>query len=212
MVETRSVTELPLLHLTARTLAVGASTLLMAGIAPAGQAVTGTQTSAVGGAMSEAAVPSGTLLVGDSLGVSVQPRLEAKGYSVDAQVGRQFDAAEPILRQAGDGVPANVVVELGTNGTISPADCKAVVRTAGRMRRVFLVTSRVPRTWEHPNLATIADCNQTFARPRVRVINWYGRSAGHPEWFAADEVHLSADGQRAFKRVINRAVKRKGLN
>lgn len=70
---------------------------------------------------------------------------------------------------------------------------------------------QLPRSWKQPNPATVRRYNHRFARPRVRVINWYGRSDDHPEWFVADGVHLSTAGQRAFVRTINRAVVRKGL-
>ncbi len=156
-------------------------------------------------------VPSGRLIVGDSLAVSVTSRMRAQEFRVHAQVGRQFSTAPGIVRSFGRQLPRNVVVELGTNGTISLSHCRSVVRMAGEDRRVFLVTNRVPRSWERANLRTVRTCNRSFAGPRVRVINWYRHSAGHPEWFAGDRVHLSAAGQRNFTRLIDRSVDRNGL-
>ena len=157
------------------------------------------------------APPRGRLLVGDSLGVSVSGRLGARGFRVHAQVGRQFSAAPAIVRSQGARLPRNVVVELGTNGTITLAHCRSVVRIAGRDRMVFLVTNRVPRSWERANRRTVRTCNRSFAGPRVKVINWYRHSAGHPEWIAGDRVHLAPAGQRAFARLIDRSVDRRGL-
>jgi hypothetical protein len=151
------------------------------------------------------------LAVGDSLMVSVTPWMRSKGFRVHAKVGRQFSTAPGIVRSFGADLPRNVVVELGTNGTVSLRACRSVVRAAGKNRRVFLVTPRVPRSWEAGNVRTLRACDRSFAAKRVRIIDWHGHSKGHPEWFAGDRVHLSSSGRRAFSRLIVRAVDRHGL-
>ncbi len=158
-----------------------------------------------------AAGPRGRLAVGDSLLVSVTPWLRSQGFRVHAQVGRQFSTAPAIVRGFGSRLPRNLVVELGTNGTVSPAACRTVVSSAGKHRRVFLVTPRVPRSWEAGNLRTLRSCDARFASSRVRIIDWHARSAGHPEWFAGDGVHLTTAGRLAFSKLIDRAVDRHGL-
>ncbi|MGB7980278.1 MAG: hypothetical protein WCF36_05750 [Candidatus Nanopelagicales bacterium] len=158
-----------------------------------------------------AAAPRGRLAVGDSLMVSVTPRMRRTGFRVHAAVGRQFSTAPGVLRSYGAALPRQVVVELGTNGTVRAADCRAVVRTAGTHRRVFLVTPRVPRSWQQANLATLRACDRRYRASRVRIIDWYGHSAGHRRWFAADRIHLTSAGQRAFARLIDDAVDEHGL-
>lgn len=159
----------------------------------------------------KAAGPRGRLAVGDSLMVSVTPWMSAQGFRVHAKVGRQFSTAPGIVRSFGSALPRNLVVELGTNGTVSLAACKSVVRTAGKNRRVFLVTARVPRSWEAGNLRTLKACDASYSSKRVRIIDWYAHSAGHPEWFVSDRVHLSASGRKAFRQLIDRAVDKHGL-
>jgi hypothetical protein len=154
---------------------------------------------------------SSRLAVGDSLMVSVRPLMSSQGFVVHAKVGRQFSTAPGIVRSFGSRLPRNVVVELGTNGTVSLEACRAVIRAAGRSRRVFLVTPRVPRTWEAGNIRTLRRCDASFASSRVRIIDWHAYSAGHREWFAGDKVHLSASGRRAFSRLIDQSVDRLGL-
>jgi hypothetical protein len=151
------------------------------------------------------------LVVGDSLMVGASPLMRRQGFSVHAKVGRQFSTAPGIVRSYGRGLARNVVIELGTNGTVSLSACRAVVTAAGPSRRVFLVTNRVPRSWQDPNNATLRECDRSFAASRVRLIDWHAASAGHPEWFAADGVHTSAAGRRAFAALITRAVDRHGL-
>lgn len=160
--------------------------------------------SAVGSLSAEG--PGGRLIVGDSLTVGIAPWLRSHGFGVHAKVGRQFSAAPSIVGGFGSRLPRNVIVALGTNGTVSLSACQRVVRTAGRNRRVFLVTLRVPRSWEAGNLRTLRSCNRSFAKKRVKMINWYGYSAGHPEWFGGDGVHMTASGQRAYRRLIARVV------
>jgi hypothetical protein len=158
-----------------------------------------------------AAGPRGRLAVGDSLMVSVTPWMSAHGFRVHAKVGRQFSTAPGIVRSFGSSLPRNLVVELGTNGTVSLSACRSVVQTAGKYRRVFLVTARVPRSWEAGNIRTMKDCDATYAAKRVRIIDWYTHSAGHPEWFAGDRVHLSSSGREAFQNLIDAAVDKHGL-
>lgn len=152
----------------------------------------------------------GRLAVGDSLMVGAATRMRRRGFAVHARVGRQFSTAPGIVRSYGSRLPRNVVIELGTNGTITMAHCRAVVRAAGSKRRVFLVTTRVPRSWERANNRTLRACDRSFRSGRVRLVDWHGASSGHPEWFARDEIHLSGSGQRAFVALIDRAVDRYG--
>jgi hypothetical protein len=158
-----------------------------------------------------AAGPRGRLVVGDSLMVSVTPWMTSQGFRVHAKVGRQFSTAPGIVRSFGSGLPRNLVVELGTNGTVSLGACRSVIETAGKYRRVFLVTARVPRSWEAANIRTMRACDSAYAAQRVRIIDWYSHSAGHPQWFAGDRVHLSSAGRRAFQRMIDAAVDEHGL-
>lgn len=188
---------------------------------------TSAPTSAGGGTSSEAVPPPADLegaasvvarpatrsrlAVGDSLMVGASPLMRRHGFAIHAQVGRQFSTAPAIVRGYGRRLPRNVVIELGTNGTVSLAACRAVVNASGKQRRVFLVTNRVPRSWQAGNNATLRACDRSFAAKRVRLVDWYAASAGRPEWFAADGVHTSAAGRIAFARLIDRAVDRYGL-
>lgn len=180
--------------------------------------VAGTQTASVSApadlpaeeTVVRAAARRGRLAVGDSLTVGVTPRLRRLGFSIQAKVGRQFSTAPGIVASYGGRLPRNVVIALGTNGTVSLAACRAVVRRAGPARRVFLVTNRVPRSWQDSNNATLRACDRSFAANRVRIIDWHAASAGHPQWFSGDSIHPSSSGRAAFARLIDRAVDRYG--
>jgi hypothetical protein len=152
--------------------------------------------------------PSGRFAVCDSIMLSAKPELREHGFVVNAVVGRQFGAGVWIVRhKARDGtLPRRVVVHLGTNGTIDPADCDRLIEVAGPKRRVFLTTIKVPRSWEAPNNDTLNACAGRLAK--VHVIRWWAKSHDRPEWFAEDGYHLSGDGRRVFSRFVDREVDR----
>jgi hypothetical protein len=45
----------------------------------------------------------------------------------------------------------------------------------------------------------------------MTVLDWNAYSRGHPSWFAADGIHLSAAGAVAFAVFVHRALERLGL-
>jgi hypothetical protein len=152
--------------------------------------------------------PAGRFGVGDSIMLSAEPELHELGFVVNAKVGRQFGAGAWIVRHmAADGtLPKRVIVHLGTNGTIDPADCDRLAAAAGAHRRVFLTTIKVPRSWEGPNNHTLTACAN--AHDTVHVIRWWTKSHDRPEWFAHDGYHLNASGQVAFASFVDHKVDR----
>lgn len=159
------------------------------------------------GTSAAAVIPPGRTGVGDSIMLSVKPGLRALGWvGVHAVVGRGFaDGVRVVRRLAADGrLSKRVIVELGTNGPVDPADCEELVRLAGPSRWVFLVTNKVPRWWQDPNNRVLNACAN--AHPKVDVIRWWAHSHTHPRWFASDRYHLSAVGETAFTSFVEASV------
>jgi hypothetical protein len=158
-------------------------------------------------------VPVGRFALGDSVMLGSRSLLGAQGFRVDATVSRQFAAAPALVRArlAARRLPRNVVVHLGTNGTIRLSDCRAVVTSAGTARRVFLVTDRVPRSWMAANNRTLRACDASFLTSRVVLVDWATYSARHRAWFAADGFHPSSLGRGYYTRLIDSGVDRFGL-
>ncbi len=156
------------------------------------------------------APPAGPVTaVGDSIMLDIQPYLEADlpGVSVDGQVGRQFEAGIAVVRaDRADGTLGRVlVVELGTNGTVTPADVDAMMQAAAGVARVVFVNVDVPRPWETADNAVLADAVVRY--PGVAVLaDWYAESSGHPEWFTPDQVHLQPLGCAALADLIAQEV------
>lgn len=158
-----------------------------------------------------AAAAGSRVAIGDSVMVGAKSQLQSRGFRVDATVSRQFYSADDVLRSYGSGLARNVVLHLGTNGTVTLADCKRTVRIAGPSRRVFLVTNKVPRSWQNGNNSALRSCDAAFPGDRVVLVDWYSASRNQPGWFWSDGHHLRPEGAAAFARLIDSAVDRQGL-
>jgi lysophospholipase L1-like esterase len=67
-------------------------------------------------------------------------------------------------------------------------------------RMVILLTPRVPREWQAPNIDTIKKIAAEF--PNARVLDWFAASDSHPGWFYADGLHLRPEGAAAYAELI----------
>lgn len=149
------------------------------------------------------------LLIGDSVAMGATDEFYTAfpcGIS-DVAVGRQttesigiYDAYVNTHGWNGD----CVVFALGSNGLLY--DSLSTLREMlGPDRPLFVVTVRVPYvSWEDPN-------NQearafTEAAENTYLIDWYGISEGHWEYFAGDGIHLTLEGCRAYIDGIREGV------
>jgi hypothetical protein len=147
------------------------------------------------------------IAIGDSVMLGAKSQLHDRGVDVvDAAVSRQAATGPGLLRKRGEKLPEHVVVHLGTNGTYTLKMCKELVRTAGKQRRVYLVTVKVPRKWESVNNNMLRSCDQAFRSDRVVLLDWNAAATKNPSYLYADGVHLRPEGARAFARMIERAV------
>ena len=150
-------------------------------------------------------LPGPVSAVGDSIMLDIQPYLEADipGVRVDGLVSRQFETGIAVVQaDRAAGTLGNVlVVELGTNGSVTPSDFDAMMQAAAGVKRVVFVNVDVPRPWEAPDNAVLAAGVARY--PGVAVLaDWYALSAGHPEWFTPDQVHLQPAGAQALAGLV----------
>lgn len=146
--------------------------------------------------------------VGDSVTLDVKPYLQqyVAGITVDGRVSRQWDTGVSIingLRQSGQ-LPPTVVVDLGTNGTVTTSQFDAMMHAAAGATRVVFVTVHVPRSWQGPDNAVIRAGVARY--PNTALADWYSLSQGHPEWFYSDGYHLTPSGSRALASLIASVV------
>jgi hypothetical protein len=143
--------------------------------------------------------------VGDSIMIDIQPYLQADlpGVSVDGVVSRQFETGIGVVQadRAAGTLGSVLIVELGTNGSVTSADFDAMMQAAAGVKRVVFVNLDVPRPWEAPDNAVLAAGVARY--PGVAVLaDWYTLSAPHPEWFTPDQVHLEPAGAQAMAALI----------
>jgi lysophospholipase L1-like esterase len=119
---------------------------------------------------------------------------------VDAVVGRQASAGAGVL-QAHGGFPDTVVIHLGTNGPTSAGELDGMLGTVAAVPRVVLVNVQLngSRDWESSVNGELAAAAGRWGN--VQLADWYGASAGHPEYFR-DGIHLTAAGAGAYAAAI----------
>jgi hypothetical protein len=125
---------------------------------------------------------------------------------LNAQGSRQPSAAIGILRQwqtagyLGDAV----VIDIGNNGPFSSEQFDEMMQVLDEVPKVLIVTLTVPPGVEDP----IAVSNNTILTDRVErypntvLVDWQAASIDHPEYFSANNTHLSLQGAEAYSHLI----------
>ena len=156
-----------------------------------------------------ASAATGTVsAIGDSVMLGsagpLQKRVELS--VLDAQVGMQVGYAVDVLRsrQAAGQLGDTVVVHLGNNGVFTRGQFEEIMRVLEDVDRVVFVNVRVARAWESPNNEVIAA--GVARHPKAELVNWYSASAGQPQLFVSDGVHLQPPGQRLYAAMISERV------
>jgi hypothetical protein len=153
-------------------------------------------------------IPTGVAAYGDSVMLGAKAELTARGVTVDAVESRQFHSGVSIVRNAAakGTLPRNVVVHLGTNGSLAVKDCRAIVDAAGPDRRVFFVTAHAPRSWIAGDNANLLACDAGYPGRQVVLIDWQRPASRHAAWFYSDGIHLNGKGRAAYAAVVSAMV------
>ena len=61
-------------------------------------------------------------------------------------------------------------------------------------------TCALPISWRYSNNKLIQEI--AYQYPKVKVVDWNSISAGHPEYFAPDGVHLVPAGVKVYVAAI----------
>jgi hypothetical protein len=142
--------------------------------------------------------------IGDSVMLGAVNALCAaiEGISVDAAVSRQVSTGIQMLQAWRDaGVLGDVViVHLGTNGWFSASQFDQMMQVLANVRLVVFVNLRVPRDWESSNNAVIASGVSRYSN--TALADWHAVSAGRPDLFWDDGIHLRPEGARLYASLI----------
>lgn len=164
--------------------------------APAGQAV------------ARPSSPMQVAAIGDSVMLGAADTLTGafEAIGMDAAVGRQLDPAIGLLRSYRDSgsLGSVVLLHLGNNGTITADQFDQIMDILSGVERVIFVNVLVPRSWEEPNNAVIAEGVARHAK--ARLVDWNRIGAGHDDFFRDDGYHLRPKGAQFYAAVLAGAV------
>ena len=144
----------------------------------------------------------GLWVTGDSVILGIRYELDARNNIaiINARVGRQAPELVEVMRaDKANALGSTVIFNLGNNNKLTSDQVSAVFEEVKNQPRIIVVNTAVPRGWRDENNALIA---QYAALYGATVVDWAAISAGHPEYFAPDGVHLVPAGVRAYVDAI----------
>ena len=145
----------------------------------------------------------GLWVTGDSVILGIRFELDARENIglINARVGRQApELLEVIKNDKVNMVSSTIIMNLGNNNRLTEEQVAAIFAEVKDQPRIIVVNTAVPRGWRDENNALIA---QYAALYGARLIDWATISAGHPEYFGPDGVHLVPAGVRAYVDAIS---------
>jgi len=98
-----------------------------------------------------------------------------------------------------------VIFNLGNNGVLNRGDVAAIFEVVKDQSQIIVVNAAVDRPWRDGNNALVAELAKQY--PAVTLIDWSAISAGHPEYFAPDGIHLVPTGVGVYVEEILKALK-----
>ena len=147
------------------------------------------------------------LLIGDSVSAGCENEFYKafpNGHC-DAQVNRNVWESPYQFYADNDQVGNYVVFCLGTNNAVIDQQIDELLAPVPGDKKVILVNIRCPRDWEAQTNKAIADAPKRHPIV-VAVVDWYGASAGHDEYFYEDGIHVNGAGAKAYIDLIKKAI------
>ncbi len=177
-------------------------------VSPASSIVSAGSSSVAPPVLVQPGVRADITAVGDSvmLGAADELGRQLGSIDIDAASGRGSGGVLQVLqaRAAAGDLESTVLIQTGNNGPLIADQLEAILAVAGSARRIVLVNVRVPRPWEGANNALIAAA--ASRHPNLVLIDWYGASAGRPELFWDDQMHLRPAGAAFYAQLVTGAL------
>jgi hypothetical protein len=133
--------------------------------------------------------------------LDVQPSLETviPGVTVNAVVSRQWTDGIQVVQEmrAQDDLGSIVVIDLGTNGPVTPGMFQEMMQALSGAQEVVFVTVHLP-----PSYSWSQSVNETLESeyrlyPEDRLADFNALADKNPEWFGGDGVHMAIGGAGA---------------
>lgn len=125
---------------------------------------------------------------------------------INARVGRQISELIQVAKTDQQFVGKSpVVLNLGNNNRLAESDVIDLMEIVKNQPKIIVVNTAVPRSWKESNNQLIASVVSRY--PNTTIIDWATISENHPEYFAADGVHLNPPGVNAYVSAIREVLK-----
>lgn len=147
------------------------------------------------------------LLIGDSVAETASSQFyDVFPYGrMDAVIGRQMYEGDRVYLDNANDYAADIVVYcLGSNGVCQERNVTTAIDAVGDDRPIYLVNIRVPDDFQDINNEMLAQIADRY--PNVTLLDWYGASTGHDEWFDGDGEHLTPLGAENYIDLIYTAI------
>ena len=142
------------------------------------------------------------LALGESVMLGAAQVLEARGIKTIAEVskGPDWELQQLNIAKTKYNIKLGVVIQLGTNGTVTREQYDAILKELTDVPRVVVLTVRASRPWIEGNNAIIRALPESY--PNVVVLDWEARAAEIADHLSNDGIHLSDDKAKTFYRDI----------
>ena len=142
------------------------------------------------------------LALGESVMLGAAQVLEARGIRTIAEVskGPDWELEQLNIAKTKYNIKLGVVIQLGTNGTVTREQYDAILKELTDVPRVVMLTVRAARPWIEGNNAIIRALPDSY--PNVVVLDWEARAAEIADHLSNDGIHLSDDKAKTFYRDI----------
>ena len=142
--------------------------------------------------------------VGESVMLGAKPVLDERGFKVAAEVskGPDWELEQLQLAKTKYRITYGVVIQLGTNGTVTREQYEAVLDQVKDQSLVVMLTVKAPKPWIAGNNDIIRSLPATH--PNVKVLDWEVRAAEIEGHLSGSDggIHLSDDTAKQFYRNI----------
>lgn len=150
------------------------------------------------------AEPVSVWAIGDSIMVGAEPHLRGlvPDIDLDAEAGRSVATGIEVLEtKMSDGdTPDVLVFALGTNAGASQDQIDEVMNLSSGVEEVIFVNVTVPRDWEEPTNAAMADAVARY--DSATLVDWSTESRGQDRWFRSDGFHPNETGSQRWANLI----------
>jgi len=147
------------------------------------------------------------LIIGDSVLLGAMKETAAAGFDLDTRGCRQWGEGMGVLRsyrRAGR-LPHLVVMELGTDWTVSVRQIRAAMALLGPDRVLGLMTPREVGGNGGADAAHMRNVARRFP-DRTVLLDWVAYTRGRGSWFQPDGIHLTLAGAAGFGEFLKRAL------